>query len=119
MAQQVVTKLVDDITGEAIEDGKGRTVTFAFDGINYEIDLADKQAKKFDDAMDYYITHARKVSGGGARQRRSSSAPRTSGGRSKEDLANMRAWLREQGHEVNDRGRIKQELQDLYDNANK
>lgn len=114
MAQQVVTKLVDDITGEAIEDGKGRTVTFSVEGISYELDLADKQAKKFDEAMDYYITHARKI---GGRARRGTATQRTSGGRSKEDLAAIREWLTSQGHEVSSRGRIKQEFIDLYDAA--
>jgi hypothetical protein len=32
MAQKVTTHLVDDLTGDTIEDGHGRTVTFSFDG---------------------------------------------------------------------------------------
>ncbi|MFL0360906.1 Lsr2 dimerization domain-containing protein [Curtobacterium flaccumfaciens] len=39
MAQKVTTHLVDDLTGDTIEDGKGRTITFGFDGSNYEMGL--------------------------------------------------------------------------------
>jgi hypothetical protein len=32
MAQRVTTHLVDDLTGDTIEDGAGETVQFGFDG---------------------------------------------------------------------------------------
>lgn len=37
--------------------------------------------------------------------------------RDKEQLAAMREWLRGQGHEVSERGRIKAELEELYNAA--
>ena len=41
MAQRTVIELVDDLTGEAIPDGEGKTVAFTFQGVSYEIDLSD------------------------------------------------------------------------------
>ena len=39
MASKVVSVLFDDVTGEEIVAGRGETLTFALDGVSYEIDL--------------------------------------------------------------------------------
>lgn len=102
MAQKTTVQLIDDITGEAIEDGKGRTVTFAVDGVEYEIDLAEKQADKFAEALDTYVTHARKVGG-----RRAVSSPTRSSKASRDyDPKAVRAWARSNNVELPARGRI-------------
>ena len=44
MSQRVITQLVSDLTGEEIEDGEGRTVTFGLEGAEYSIDLTDDEA---------------------------------------------------------------------------
>ncbi|MBB1195856.1 histone-like nucleoid-structuring protein Lsr2 [Curtobacterium flaccumfaciens] len=44
MAQRVITQLIDDLTGDTIEAGAGRTVAFEFDGSSFEIDLTDQNA---------------------------------------------------------------------------
>jgi hypothetical protein len=44
MAQRVITQLVDDIDGKEIAEGAGETVSFALDGVSYEIDLSSKNA---------------------------------------------------------------------------
>ena len=117
MARKVVTTLVDDIDGVVIEEGKGETVPFALDGVNYEIDLSDANAAKLRESLDTYVDRARRVgrassgrAAGGAR-RSSSSAP-------KEDLGAAREWLREHGHKVSERGRISADLLEEY-RANK
>jgi hypothetical protein len=56
-----------------------------------------------------YISHGRKV-GGSRRSRKSASSDGT-------QMTAMRAWLRDNGHEVSTRGRIPQQLQDLYHNS--
>ncbi|MBF4591726.1 MULTISPECIES: Lsr2 dimerization domain-containing protein [unclassified Curtobacterium] len=57
MAQKVTTRLIDDLTGETIEDG-GKNVEFSFDGNHYEIDLSDDNAEKLREAFSDYIATA-------------------------------------------------------------
>lgn len=50
----------------------------------------------------------------------SESLPTLSASKSvKNDLSQMRAWLKEKGHKVSDRGRIPNDLQDLFNNRSK
>lgn len=108
MAQRVLVQLVDDIDGSELEEGGGTTVQFALDGTSYEIDLSEKNAKKLRKALEPYVEAGRKV---GGRSRRTTA---TGGKRSKEELANIRSWWREQGNEIGDRGRIPQNVMDAY-----
>ena len=104
MAKLVVTTLVDDIDGtEATE-----TVTFTVDGVAYEIDLSTKNAAAFHKALAPYIEHGSRVGG-----RKPATKTRTRS----EDSAAVRAWARENGHEVTERGRIPQAARDAYDAA--
>ncbi|MCU0116571.1 histone-like nucleoid-structuring protein Lsr2 [Curtobacterium poinsettiae] len=113
MAQKVTTHLVDDLTGDTIEDGKGRTITFGFDGAYYEIDLTDDNADALRAAFSEYIAAARKVT---SRAGRTSvgSAPKRG---NSEELAKIREWANANGHEVSSRGRISQAVRDAYDAA--
>ena len=110
MAQQVVTKLVDDITGKEIPDGEGETIQFAFNGVTYEIDLDAKNAKKFTDAISFYIDHGRRLGKAGAPARRSTSRAAST----EVDTNAVRAWAAENGYEVSPRGRIKNEIVEAY-----
>ena len=114
MARKVVTTLVDDIDGVVIEEGKGETVPFALDGVNYEIDLSDANAAKLREALDTYVD--RRV--GRASTGRSTGTRRSSSSAPKEDLGAAREWLREHGHKVSERGRISADLLEEY-RANK
>nr|WP_174239845.1 Lsr2 family protein [Clavibacter michiganensis] len=116
VARKVVTTLVDDIDGVAIEEGKGETVPFALDGVNYEIDLSDANAAKLREALDTYVDRARRV--GRATTGRSAGSRRSSSSAPKEDLGAAREWLREHGHKVSERGRISADLLEEY-RANK
>lgn len=107
MARKVVEMLVDDLDGTSIEDGSGGTVSFALDGTSYEIDLTAAHAAEFRELFADYVRVAR-VAGRPTRTRASS------GRNSKQDLQAARAWLRAQGHTVSDRGRIPNELMELY-----
>ena len=110
MAQRVVVTLEDDIDGgEAAE-----TVSFALDGVTYEIDLSEANASKLRDDFASWIGHARRAGGRKSTTpaRRGGAAPR--GGR---DLSAIREWARKQGHKVSDRGRISAEVQAAYDKA--
>ncbi|MFO6452907.1 MULTISPECIES: histone-like nucleoid-structuring protein Lsr2 [unclassified Aeromicrobium] len=118
MAQRVVTILSSDISGKEIEDGKGETVSFALDGTAYEIDLTTKEADELRSSLATYIKAGRKTT---TRSSASSSRRGSTGsgsGRSPEELAHVRAWAKENGHQVNERGRIKKEILDAFDAAN-
>lgn len=107
MAQQVQVLLVDDIDG-----GKAaETVSFALDGVSYEIDLSAKNAAKLRDAFSTWVGNARRSGG-----RRSSGRARSARG-SSGDLGAVREWGRKNGFTVSDRGRISAELQAAYKKA--
>jgi hypothetical protein len=115
MAQKVTTHLVDDLTGDTIDEGKGRTVSFSFDGNHYEIDLSDDNADALREAFSDYVAAARKVSG---RQNRTSGSGSSTAKRDNSDeLAKIREWANANGHEVSSRGRISQAVRDAYDAA--
>lgn len=108
MAQRVQVILVDDVDGgEATE-----TVTFALDGVSYEIDLSEKNAARLRDSMSEWVGNARRAGGRKVTGRRASGA-----GTRREDLNDVRAWGRSNGFQVSDRGRVSRELQQAYDQA--
>ncbi|MFL6100027.1 MAG: Lsr2 family protein [Actinomycetales bacterium] len=110
MAQQVQVLLVDDIDG-----GKAaETVSFALDGVQYEIDLSTKNAAKLRDAFSSWVGNARRAGG------RRSAGGRARGSRSTSgDLTAVREWGRKNGFTVSDRGRISAELQAAYKKASR
>ncbi|MFD7257185.1 Lsr2 family protein [Streptomyces sp. NPDC059874] len=108
MAQKVITLLTDDIDGgEAAE-----TVTFSLDGKTYEIDLSEKNAGKLRKALDPYVNAGRKQPRAQGTQRKRSGAPAGAG-----DTAEIRAWAKENGFNVNDRGRVPADVREAYANA--
>jgi Lsr2 len=97
MAQKIQTLFIDDIDGS---DAEG-TVRFALDGTGYEIDLNAGHASALRSALAVYVAHARKV--GGASRR----APRGTGRKGgATDTVAVRAWAREQGIDIKERGRV-------------
>lgn len=104
MAQKVNIVLIDDID----ESSAAETVSFALDGKDYVIDLNEKNAKKLRDALAPYVAHARRAGGGvsGSRRRRGST--------SRGNAAEIRAWARENGYKVPERGRIPAEINQAY-----
>jgi hypothetical protein len=107
MAQQVITRLVDDIDGGEAEE----TVPFAIDGVSYEIDLSGENAKKLRDSLSPFVAHARRAGAGQARRRRSRAAS------SRERSADIRAWAKERGIKINERGRIPASVVEQYEQA--
>lgn len=111
MAQKVQTVLISDLSGSEIATG-GETISFAVRGVNYEIDLTDKEAAGFDKVIATYVDHARRLGG-----RRTSGRP----GRGRADkapVAAMRQWAKDNGYQVSDRGRISAAVQDAFHQAN-
>ena len=111
MAQRVNVVLVDDLDGSDAAE----TVSFGLDGVNYDIDLSTKNAGKLRDALAVYVGHARRAdgrSGGGRRRGRGRS--RSGNGPAASEI---RAWARENGWDVPDRGRVASEVRKAYDAA--
>ncbi len=109
MAQKVQVILVDDIDGGEAEE----TVSFALDGISYEIDLSADNAAQLRDAFASWVGHARRVGGRSSSRGRTSSAPRAKSS-DKPDLGAVRTWARENGYTVSDRGRVSGEILAAY-----
>lgn len=105
--------VTDDVDGSQ----GAKTIEFSYRGQRYEIDLAEKNEKKFDDAMSSWVGHARKV-GGAGRPAGSGSRAGQKGKRDPEQLNAIREWARANGYEVSDRGRIKAEIEEAYNAAN-
>src|SRR5215471_17759799 len=75
MAQKTVVTVVCDLPHDGEVEGT-ETVSFAFDGTSYEIDVCATHAKDLREKFDKYTEHARRVAGGGGgRRRRSRSGP--------------------------------------------
>jgi len=106
MAQKVTVVLEDDLTGGPAE----QTVRFAFDGTDYEIDLNAKNAAAFGKQLAPYIEHARKAGRAPARR-----PGRTAAGRQRS--GDVRAWAKEHGLAVSERGRIPASVVEQYQAA--
>lgn len=115
MAKKTLIQLVDDFTGDSIADGEGRTVRFAFEGAEYEIDLTNEHIEEFTDALERYVRASRRVSGRRKTGGNSSSSNRRSGG-GNSDTAAIREWAESQGLKVATRGRIPSDIVEQYNN---
>jgi len=106
MAQQTIVQYTDDLDGT---EAAG-SVEFALDGRSYEIDLSEENAARLRNAIAPYVAAARPADGSRGRPAQTA-APRarSSSGRSREEMAQTRTWLREHGYKVSDRGRIPNE----------
>ncbi|MEU7149752.1 Lsr2 family protein [Streptomyces sp. NPDC045456] len=111
MAQKIITIYTDDLTGEQSEDAS--THTLALDGVAYEIDLGPDSFDQLLEAIGPFLEAGRRTGrikgAAGARK------AKTGGG---EDTAKIRAWAKENGYNVNDRGRVSAEIRQAYAKAN-
>nr|WP_219419982.1 Lsr2 family protein [Pseudonocardia nigra] len=107
MAQKVETRVVDDLDGSVAAE----TVSFAFEGREYEIDLSQENAARLRDSLSVFVGAARHAGGGrrsvGARAARGSSVDR-------EQTHSVREWARDNGFEVSSRGRIPGAVLEAY-----
>ncbi len=110
MAQKVQVILVDDVDGGEADE----TVSFALDGIGYEIDVSATNAEAIREALAPFVGHARRV-GGRATVRGKVAKSRPAAERT--DLSDVRAWARENGYQVSDRGRVSSEVRAAYEAA--
>lgn len=105
MAQRTIVTVLDDLD----QSEGASTVSFGLDGRQYEIDLAEKNAKKLEKLLAPYIQAGRRVGG--------RSASRATGSSGRSDLQAIRMWAQAEGYEVAERGRISADLMAAYDAA--
>lgn len=110
MAKQIIHKLVDDLDGGDADE----TVKFALDGVQYEIDLSNKNAEKLRELFAPYVAHGSKVGRGGVVV--GGRAARGRGGATADRAQNkaIRDLAKREGREISDRGRIPQEIVDEF-----
>lgn len=109
MARMIKIELVDDLDGGAADE----SISFALDGVEYTIDLNEKNAQEMRHALAKYVEVAKR-DGGRKKRKRAARTGRTGRG----DLEDIRSWGRENGYAVADRGRLSAELMSAYDAAN-
>jgi hypothetical protein len=102
MAQRTVVTVVCDLPHDGEVEGT-ESVSFAFDGNAYEIDLCEPHSKELREKIGAFADHARKATAGSRRRK-----PRTGPGR--EQSAEIREWARSKGHKVSERGRIPSQI---------
>jgi nucleoid-associated protein Lsr2 len=106
MAQKITVTLEDDLDGGPANE----TLQFGFGGTQYEIDLNKKNARAFRKQVAPFIEHARRAGRGQRRQpgRTQSTSRHTS---------DIRAWAKDQGIAVSQRGRIPASVVERYEAA--
>ncbi len=118
MAKKTLVETFDDVSGERIDTQivPDPTITFAIDGVEYEIDLGAKNRDKFYAIFEPYVQAARKV--GGRTRRTSTGVAAKPSGLSKVEIVKIRDWAQEEGLKVSARGRLPKELVDAYQKRN-
>ncbi|PPF44846.1 hypothetical protein C5B85_08880 [Pseudoclavibacter sp. AY1F1] len=109
MARKVIYQLIDDIDQTELAEGEGETVSFGLDGKSYEIDLNSKNATKLRSQLNRYVEAARQA-------KPATTGTTSTNARKRPDLAQIRAWARENGHQVSERGRVASEIIKRYEN---
>ncbi|HMH93716.1 MAG TPA: Lsr2 family protein [Streptosporangiaceae bacterium] len=108
VAQRMLVIFEDDLDGSEAEG----TVTFALNGIDYELDLSEKNREKLLKAFEPYVSGGRKVS-----TRTSSRSSRGGGSPKKHDQSAVREWARGEGMQISGRGRIPADILAKYEAA--
>jgi len=110
MAKQIITLLTDDLDGGDAD----RTIEFGLDGVNYTIDLSEKNAGKLRKALDPYLTVASKVGRSGTNGRIAFRRPAVSTRSNRDQNQAIREWATKNGYEVSERGRIPASITEAF-----
>ena len=108
MATQTIVQITDDLDNSP----NAESVTFAYGSDTWSLDLSKKNRTQLEKLLKPYMDAGRKVSNRGVRKATASSKPNRA-----VDLAAIRTWARENGHEVSDRGRIAAPIVEAYEAA--
>lgn len=105
MAARTIVVRVDDLDGSNLGEG-GQTISLAYQGAEYQLDLSEDNAAQLEAVLQPYLSAARRVGG----RRRSDGQRRASS----LNTSAVREWAKDNGHQVNDRGRIPAEVLAAY-----
>jgi hypothetical protein len=106
MAQKITVALEDHLDGGPADE----TVQFGLGGTAYETGLSAKKAAAFRKQLAPFTQHARGTARGQRRQH-GRTAP------SRERSTSIRAWAKQAGTMVSDRGRIPASVTEQYETA--
>jgi len=107
MARNIAVVMTDDLDGSPAAG----TVMFGVNGVTYEIDLSEQNRARMERELAPYVAAGRRVS----RSQRRASAGRPPGPRA--DRAVVRAWAKDNGLKISERGRISAEVISQYEAA--
>ena len=110
MAKQTTVTITDDLDGST----NAKEVSFSLNGRSWVIDLSAKNRAALEKALKPYIAKATEQ---GQRSRRGKAVRSSSRAKSRTDLAAVRDWAKNNGHQVSDRGRISADVLKAYDTA--
>ena len=111
MAKQIITLLTDDLDGGEAD----RTVEFGLDGVNYTIDLSEKNAGKLRKALEPFLSAATRLGrNGSAPTATRRTAPAATSRSSRDQNQAIREWANKNGHNVSERGRIPSHVVEAY-----
>src|ERR1700691_4151866 len=106
MAKTVTIIMSDDLDGWP----DAKTVSFGLDGMAYEIDLSEQNRAKLAQVIAPYAQAGRRVTRGRGHRGAGPQARRA-------DLSDVRAWAKENGLHISERGRISAEVIEKYEAA--
>ena len=124
LARVVADRLVDDVAGvvgggvaDDVDGGVSRdqptdVVALSYRGVDYEVDLTQKQANDLDEALAPYLANARR-----ATVKRTSIARPAVVASGSPDPREVRAWARTRGIVIADRGRVSADVLRRYPEA--
>lgn len=104
MSRNVSVVVTDDLDGSA----GAETVTFSFDGVTYEIDLSKENRDRMNRTFAPFVKAGRWVPRGARGLARGTA-------RVLADRAMVRAWAKQAGLAVSERGRISAEVMRRYE----
>ena len=104
LARKTTIQLIDDIDGTEAD----ATVSFALDGVQYEVDLTDTHATELHNTITEWAEKGRRVAG-----RRTTRTKATT----TDETRLIRAWAKDNGYTISDRGRVPASIQTAYQEA--
>lgn len=113
MASRTIVALIDDLDGGEADE----TVSFALDGVEYDIDLSVNNANGLRKVLAEFIESGRRSSGRKNRGTPAVTRTKIDAGGDKAQNQAIRNWARNQGYSVSDRGRIPADLVEKFQEA--
>jgi hypothetical protein len=93
------------------------TIDFGYEGKTYETELCPVHVEEYRTWMSDYLTHGARLKGTSRVTARATGAAKRVRTRASSDVSAIRAWAKDHGHKVSDRGRISAEVKKAYEDA--